>query len=78
MDSKLPSPSIANADVSVTSEMVEAGVHVIAEEYGVTGDNVAKELAEEVFRAMIAVWPDRILLSSYGEDTGPRRDQSGV
>ena len=42
------------AGVAITRAMVEAGVRVIAEEYGVCGESVAEGLAAEVFRAMSA------------------------
>ena len=50
-------------EIEITPEMVEAGVSVLAEDWGVIGAHAASELAEIVFRAMMAAAPDNMLTS---------------
>jgi hypothetical protein len=41
--------------IEITPEMVDAGVEILAERYGIVGPFGAQEIAEDVFRAMLAV-----------------------
>jgi len=49
-----PAPQGDGASVKITPAMLKAGVHMIAEEYGVCGADVAPDLARDVFIAMCA------------------------
>ena len=42
-------------EIEITPEMIEAGVRVLASEWGVIGEVAAEELAEDVYRAMSAI-----------------------
>jgi hypothetical protein len=53
----LPIAAQAGAEGEVTPEMIRAGVTVLAEDAGVVSEYVAEELAELVFRAMMAAGP---------------------
>lgn len=49
--------------------MIEAGVRVLADEWGVIGNYSAEELAEAVFREMLAKSAIREKLAAYEADT---------
>ena len=53
--------------VEITSEMIEAGVSVLADDWGVIGAYAASELTQVVFRAMLAVAPNSVLNSKNVE-----------
>lgn len=42
------------SEIEITSEMIQAGAVVLADEWGVIGELYAGELASEVFRRMMA------------------------
>lgn len=44
----------AASEPEITPAMLEAGIHIIAEEYGVCGADIAPDLARDVFKAMWA------------------------
>ena len=50
-------------EVQITPEMIEAGVSVLADDWGVIGAHAASELAEVVYRAMMAAAPGNMLTS---------------
>ena len=49
--------------IEITPEMIEAGVSVLADDWGVIGAHAASDLAEVVFRAMMAAAPGSVLNS---------------
>ena len=55
--------SVDIAEIEVTPEMIEAGVSVLADDWGVIGAYAASELTEVVFRAIMAVAPGSVLNS---------------
>lgn len=44
---------------AITAAMLNAGSHVVAEQWGVIGDDVAPDLARDVFLAMWAAQKDQ-------------------
>ncbi len=56
-------PVPESGEIEVTPEMIEAGVSVLADDWGVIGSHAASELTEVVFRAMMAVAPSSVLNS---------------
>lgn len=53
--------------IEITSEMIEAGVSVLADDWGVIGAHAASELAEVVFRAMVVTGSGSVLNSQNVE-----------
>jgi hypothetical protein len=51
------SPEAGAPEMKLTDKMIAAGAHLIAEEWGVVGADVATDLARDVFRIMWAARP---------------------
>lgn len=60
---KAPDSPKGTGGVEITPEMIEAGVSVLADDWGVIGAHAASDLAEMVFRAMMAAAADSVLNS---------------
>ncbi len=53
----------------ISPAMIDAGARVLCEQYGIVGDSLAEELAEEIFRVMLAKSRESETLP--GHDMGP-------
>lgn len=58
-------------DAEITPEMIAAGVRVLVDEWGIIGPTAAEELAEEIFRAMLAEFLSSARSASGDMDSKP-------
>ena len=51
--------ALADAEIEITPEMIQAGAYVLDERYGVESGTMARTLAKEIFCEMVAASLER-------------------